>query len=287
MVKEVLLAYVPVPHAGYSEFVRRHLDATALYVWGEELIVEFPHLAKDIRALTPQEAKMALEALAPDGWLFYGQIRIATKEVLETLRVRRSPVVAPDDDESRELAAKYLGGCAVTFERVFLRWDRTKSLAPNEVAYDRSVSAEGLVGEMMARAFAEVPRAGNWWRQVGAVIAREGEILLGGHNTQVPTPHIPYIEGDVRGFFSRGVHFDLTTDQHAESVLVSQAARRGIALEGADLYVTTFPCAPCAKLVAYAGIRRVFFSEGYSMLDAERVLKANGVEIIYVERMGE
>ena len=83
-------------------------------------------------------------------------------------------------------------------------------------------------------------------------------------------------------FFKKGRHIELTTDQHAESVVISEAAKKGIALEGADLYMSTFPCPPCAKLVAAAGIRRCYFSSGYAMLDGERILKDRGVEIIRV-----
>ena len=83
-------------------------------------------------------------------------------------------------------------------------------------------------------------------------------------------------------FFKRGLNIELTTDQHAESVVISEAAKKGIALLGADLYISTFPCPPCAKIVAAAGIKRCYFLSGYSMLDGERILKDSGVEIIQV-----
>ena len=35
--------------------------------------------------------------------------------------------------------------------------------------------------------------------------------------------------------------------------------------------------------MAMAGIKRVFYAEGYSLLDAEQILKSFGVEIIRVE----
>ena len=38
----------------------------------------------------------------------------------------------------------------------------------------------------------------------------------------------------------------------------------------------------CAKLIAHAGLTRVFYQKGYAMLDGERVLKQAGVEIIRV-----
>ena len=49
------------------------------------------------------------------------------------------------------------------------------------------------------------------------------------------------------------------------------------------MYVTVFPCPPCAKLIAYSGIKRLYCGGGYAVLDGEEVLKSNGVEIYFVE----
>jgi dCMP deaminase len=45
---------------------------------------------------------------------------------------------------------------------------------------------------------------------------------------------------------------------HAETNAIFNAARRGISLEGATIYTTTFPCSSCAQAIVQAGIRRVF-----------------------------
>ena len=46
------------------------------------------------------------------------------------------------------------------------------------------------------------------------------------------------------------------------------------------LYVTDFPCPPCAKLIAAAGVVRLYFRTGYAVLDGEQVLEAAGVEVL-------
>ena len=76
---------------------------------------------------------------------------------------------------------------------------------------------------------------------------------------------------------------DLSTALHAEAAIIAAAARRGVSLAGADLYVTTFPCPACARLIAEAGLRRCFFAGPYSVLDGEGVLRAAGVEVIWVD----
>lgn len=44
---------------------------------------------------------------------------------------------------------------------------------------------------------------------------------------------------------------------HAETNTVCNAARVGVKIKGATLYVTTFPCSRCAGEIVQAGIRRV------------------------------
>jgi dCMP deaminase len=49
------------------------------------------------------------------------------------------------------------------------------------------------------------------------------------------------------------------------------------------LYVTVFPCPPCAKLIAYSGIKNVYCGGGYGVLDGEDILKSRGVKVFFVE----
>jgi deoxycytidylate deaminase len=50
---------------------------------------------------------------------------------------------------------------------------------------------------------------------------------------------------------------------HAEMSGLLDAARRGVAVQGATLYTTTFPCHNCARHIVGAGIGRVVFIEPY------------------------
>jgi cytidine deaminase len=50
---------------------------------------------------------------------------------------------------------------------------------------------------------------------------------------------------------------------HAEMDALLDASRRGIPVQGATLYTTTFPCHNCARHIIGAGIRRVVFVEPY------------------------
>ena len=123
-------------------------------------------------------------------------------------------------------------------------------------------------------------RSVDWWRQVGAALRFADGTLEAATNVHHPHELAPYAAGDPRSNFTQGVELELSTATHAEAALIAQAARAGHATAGGEIYVTDFPCPPCAKLIAGAGIARVVFREGYAVLDGQDVLEAAGVEIV-------
>lgn len=46
---------------------------------------------------------------------------------------------------------------------------------------------------------------------------------------------------------------------HSEVDAIGKAARNGISLEGATIYITRYPCEACARLIIAAGIKEVVF----------------------------
>ena len=67
---------------------------------------------------------------------------------------------------------------------------------------------------------------------------------------------------------------------HAEQNAIADAARRGVSLEGATVYITHFPCINCAKILAAAGIRQIKYHNDYrnDSIVAE-LFRESGVEI--------
>lgn len=61
---------------------------------------------------------------------------------------------------------------------------------------------------------------------------------------------------------------------HAEMHAISDAARRGLSLQGAIMYCTTFPCHICAKHIIAAGISKVIFVEPYPKSYAQELYKS-------------
>jgi dCMP deaminase len=278
MAKKVIVAYIPAIHQGYRRLFEQHPTYRTLYILGKDITNKSRALQKEIRALDPQLARQSLEA-----WGLFDEISVIDEAGLRGLGSEEVDVLLPDDAISRDvIQPQYLEGKKVSFSPIFLRWDRRNSEVKSDVAPDAIISSDELAQKMLGRAAQEGLKSSNIWRRVGAVLAQDGEVIAYSSNQHRPSEHSPWIDGDVRAHFSKGVGIDMSTDQHAESCVIAEAARTGTRLEGADLYVDTFPCPPCAMLIAYSGIRRVFYASGYAVLDGERVLKAQDVEIYHV-----
>lgn len=89
---------------------------------------------------------------------------------------------------------------------------------------------------------------------------------------------------------NRELKYPLTV--HAEGNVVAQAARKGVALEGSTVVVTSlYPCSNCASLMIQAGVKRIITTKvdnerwNESNKLAEQVLKEGGVEVIVVEKV--
>lgn len=271
---KAVVAYVPAIHAGYVKFFTAHAGAP-VYVLGKSFIDAYPRLNRDIRALTPDQAAAALRTLGFQAHV----IEIDGTSVLAEFKT----IVLPDEDVSRDFSEKYVVRDRVILENIFLRWDGVFANKETPVTADRFITRADFDRDMMRDAIAEGTLSADWWRQIGALAVRGKTIMFKSHTRYFPSDLALDILGTPRTTVDAGERPDLYISMHAEADIVAQAAESGISLKDAALYVSTFPCINCAFLIARSGIRSVYYSEGYSRVDAEGVLKAAGVEIILVQ----
>lgn len=98
---------------------------------------------------------------------------------------------------------------------------------------------------------------------VGAVIVNDHRILATGYNGSLQgAPHC-----DDVGHLTVNNHCKRTI--HAEVNAITQAARYGIAIDGASIYQTHTPCLDCFKVIAASGIRRIYFKEVYRLTEKD------------------
>lgn len=109
---------------------------------------------------------------------------------------------------------------------------------------------------------------------VGCLVVSSGEhpnrIIAAGYNGFLPgAPHRSCV---------REGHEQATV--HAEQNAVADAAKRGVSLMGATVYITHFPCVNCAKILAAAGVRAVKYLHDYRNDELVRpLLETAGIKI--------
>ena len=117
----------------------------------------------------------------------------------------------------------------------------------------------------------------------GAVITRDKHILTTGYVGAPPgIAHCDEVGHEIHKVTNEdgteSNHCVRTT--HAEQNAIVQAARIGIALEGATLYCKMTPCYVCAKLIITAGIVRVVAEKDYhASARTKEIFKEAGVEL--------
>jgi len=118
-------------------------------------------------------------------------------------------------------------------------------------------------------------------KQVGAVIVRDGRILSTGYNGTPSgfTNCCDHWEGQ---YTSEHHEWSKTYEIHAEMNAIIWAAREGIKIKDATIYVTLEPCSDCSKNIIASGIKRIVYDKSYEHIDSSVVtnfIEVNGVVI--------
>lgn len=119
-------------------------------------------------------------------------------------------------------------------------------------------------------------------RSVGAMIVKDKRILATGYNG-APTKIRHCIEiGCLREELNvpSGEKHELCRGIHAEQNAIIQAAFHGVSIKGATLYCTNLPCSICTKMIINAGLKRIYYQDGYADTLSEGMLKEVGIEVI-------
>lgn len=119
-------------------------------------------------------------------------------------------------------------------------------------------------------------------RQVGAIIVKNKRIITTGYNGAPAGIESCKDKGVCMrrelGIASGTMH-ELCYAIHAEQNAIIQAAKLGVAIEGATLYCTHQPCAICAKMTVNAGIKRVVYGQGYPDEFAMKIFDEAGTSV--------
>jgi dCMP deaminase len=113
-------------------------------------------------------------------------------------------------------------------------------------------------------------------KAVGAIIVRDKAVLATGYNGSLRgLPHCTEV-----GCLMENGHCVRTV--HAEANALLQAARHGVTIEGAQIYVTASPCWVCFKLIVNAGIKRILYGEFYRDTRIIEFAQQAGIELVHL-----
>lgn len=113
-------------------------------------------------------------------------------------------------------------------------------------------------------------------KHVGAIIVRGKTILSTGYNGSIRgLPHC-----DTAGHEMENGHCVRTI--HAEANAIVQAARHGVRIENAEIYITASPCYNCFKMITNVGINRIYYGEFYRDDRIIEHAKELGIELIHI-----
>jgi len=117
-------------------------------------------------------------------------------------------------------------------------------------------------------------------KYVGSVIVKNRTILSTGYNGSIRgMPHCSEV-----GHMMEDGHCVATI--HAEANAIIQAARNGVTIDGADIYVTASPCWNCFKQIANAGVVRICYGEFYRDTRIFDVAGQVGIELVHIALPG-
>jgi len=138
-------------------------------------------------------------------------------------------------------------------------------------------------------------------KKVGAVLSRDGRILACGYNGTMPgksnicettcpdcngyvLTYTDY-ESDTETCITCQGHGNVTNEfvLHAEQNILTFCNREGISTKDCDIYVTMAPCKTCSKLLASAGIKRVFYYETYRDVSGLEFLEELNIKTIRIK----
>ncbi len=122
-------------------------------------------------------------------------------------------------------------------------------------------------------------------RKVGAILVKGKRILCTGYNGAPAGLRHCLDTGCLReqmGIES-GQRHELCRALHAEQNVLIQAAFHGIAVEHAVLYCTNLPCSICTKMLINAGIRKIYYQEGYPDDLSLQMLDEAGIELVQLD----
>ena len=120
-------------------------------------------------------------------------------------------------------------------------------------------------------------------RKVGAVITVDNQIISTGYNGAPKGLHHCIDAGGCLRKLNKiesGTRQEICRAVHAEQNAIISAAVKGVSIKGGTLYVNTYPCSICARMIINAEIKRIVYDSDYSDPLTKELLDESGIEVV-------
>ena len=121
--------------------------------------------------------------------------------------------------------------------------------------------------------------------KVGAVIVRDRSILATGYNgSPAGLPHCSDVGCLIYESRTPDGEIELNCFRtiHAEINAITQAARNGVAIRDANIYVTHTPCIQCLKVLINTGVSTVYYDRPYKLNTVADLLTHSQITLVQV-----
>jgi dCMP deaminase len=271
----VIIGTFAIIHRGYLEIFDKYPTAD-IFIISDQLAKDNYQLEIDLRKMPFAEAKKLLSSLNRN-------IEELTIDKIEKIK-QTDKIILIKDDLVDNLQSKYLQNLPNIIEENGYFYHQTNNVYKTEEKKPEvKISQNKNDLNFMQAAIKLAKDSGCFWRQIASVIVKNNKIIYQAYNQMLPNNDECYKIGCIRDNIKPGTQTEICSAIHSEANCIAKAAKEGVSLKNASIYVTTFPCPACAKLIALSGLKKCFYNQGWANFDGERILQAAGVEIIKVE----
>ena len=120
-------------------------------------------------------------------------------------------------------------------------------------------------------------------RKVGAVITVDNQIVATGYNgAPKHLHHCIDAGGCLRKLnnIESGTRQEICRAVHAEQNAIISAAVKGVSIKGGTLYLNTYPCSICTRMLINAEIKRIVYDSDYNDPLSKEMLDESGIEVV-------
>lgn len=121
-------------------------------------------------------------------------------------------------------------------------------------------------------------------KRVGAIIVKDNQILSHGYNG--PATGIEHCEECIRKNLVGSQKRELCPSVHAELNAIIQAAKQGVSIKGAVMYIDYFPCSNCLSCLINADITEIMYEDDFNDPLNKIILKQSDIKVMKREING-